>query len=106
MGKYIDEDRALFVINELRGPTRSPAQNELIKRAIIGIELLPAADVAPVKHGRWVQVRIIRYNGDKPYTQFSHNCSLCNYFNKKKKGWNTKFCPNCGAKMDGGSTHE
>ena len=56
-----------------------------------------------VRHGRWVETRITRYNGDKPYTQFAHSCSQCKYLNKKKKGWHTNYCPNCGAKMDGGA---
>jgi hypothetical protein len=60
----------------------------------------PAVD--PVKHGRWLEKRIVRYNGTKPYTQFAHECSECKWLNKRKKGWHTKFCPNCGAKMDGG----
>ena len=64
------------------------------------IRYMPAADVAPVRHGRWVETRITRYNGDKPYTQFAHSCSQCKYLNKKKKGWHTNYCPNCGAKMD------
>ena len=67
----------------------------------VNIKDIPAADVAEVRHGRWVETRIIRYDGSKPYTQFVHSCSLCKYLNKRKKGWNTKYCPNCGAKMDG-----
>ena len=46
----------------------------------------PAADVAPVRHGRWEWFK----NG--------WICDNCD-------GWNnraTKFCPHCGAKMDGG----
>lgn len=89
---------------------REAAQGAVMKRkwevgsdGAMAMEILctlPAADVEPVRHGRWIQTRITRYNGDKPYTQFAHNCSLCNWLNKKKKGWNTKFCPNCGTKMD------
>lgn len=54
---------------------------------------MPAADVAPVRHGRWKEAD----DGDGIV------CSLCGtdfctliydteYFN---------YCPNCGAKMDG-----
>lgn len=48
----------------------------------------PAADVAPVRHGRWVCV-------DTENEQF-FICNRC----KRKEYWESKFCPNCGAKMD------
>lgn len=53
----------------------------------------PAADVAPVVHGRW------RYCG------FLQECQTCGeiysmHGGNAGKPWN--FCPNCGAKMDGG----
>lgn len=53
---------------------------------------IPAADVAPVVHGRW----LLRHEGAGHYWE----CSACQenpciYVTK-----NTKFCPNCGAKMD------
>lgn len=54
----------------------------------------PAADVAPVVHGRWIE------DGSLIIT-----CSEC------KRGYNliakyTHYCPNCGARMDGGADHE
>ena len=51
----------------------------------------PAADVAPVRHGRWVDT-------DSEFAQ----CALCKY--PVYAAWNaTNYCPNCGAKMDGGN---
>lgn len=63
---------------------------ENIKDVIQGV---PAADVAPVVHGRW------RYCG------FLLECQSCGeiysvHGANSGKSWN--FCPNCGAKMDGG----
>ena len=59
----------------------------------------PASDVAPVRHGRWVLL-------DECYNEGVY-CSACHkkvykkcYANQKIK---SKFCPNCGAKMDGGA---
>ena len=51
----------------------------------------PAADVAPVRHGRWTPLQI---NGHA----MGVTCSECN------TTWDAEsnFCPNCGAKMDGG----
>ena len=56
------------------------------------IRYMPAADVAPVRHGQWS-------NGD-PY------CPVCR--KDKFRGldadiwadWQPDYCPNCGAKMD------
>ena len=49
----------------------------------------PAADVAPVRHGRWID------------TGSGQECSICK---ENQYGYDTgrHFCPNCGAKMDGG----
>ena len=49
---------------------------------------VPAADVATVVHGRWLCV-------DTDTEQF-FLCNRC----KKKEYWESKYCPNCGAKMD------
>ena len=58
-------------------------------------------DAAPVKHGHWI---------DKPYPNYpAHDikyCRECGWNIHKSKlrnsdlNWN--YCPNCGAKMDGG----
>ena len=61
-----------------------------------GVKILnqfPVADVAPVRHGRWI-------DGD-PY------CPICR--KDKFRGldadvwadWQPDYCPNCGAMMDG-----
>ena len=55
--------------------------------AIDMIEDAPAADVAPVVHGRWIE------GPSNPY------CSECFVECRDE----TPFCPNCGAKMDGGA---
>lgn len=57
-------------------------------------ENLPAADVAPVVHGRWKQ----DYFFDEPVTR----CSACGVrFAKGHKAERFPYCPNCAAKMDG-----
>ena len=49
---------------------------------------MKAADVATVRHGRWLCV-------DTDTEQF-FLCNRC----KKKEYWESDYCPNCGAKMD------
>lgn len=58
------------------------------------IDDAPAADVAPVVHGRWVD------NGISDF--LLSECSVCGF----TYGLSIFFyCPNCGAKMDGGADH-
>ena len=52
---------------------------------------LNSADVAPVRHGRWVNT-----HSDSEFVQ----CCLCKY--PVYAAWNvTNYCPNCGADMRG-----
>lgn len=58
------------------------------------IEAMPSADVAPVRHGRWVE----SFKVNAPPTLRSRwTCSWCG--NVQTYGI-TDYCPNCGAKMD------
>lgn len=61
----------------------------------------PAADVAPVVHGRWE----MRPTGMATDTgpEYKAYCTVCNEPNKQ---YQPPFCPHCGAKMDGGAGHE
>ena len=55
----------------------------------------PAADVEPVRRGRWVWEANYRdYDGDI-YSVYS--CSVCGVKNDET----TNYCKNCGAKMGG-----
>ena len=67
-----------------------------IRQNIMGI---PAAYVAPVRHGRWVQVIVHIEFEDGFVDRVEEYCSVCHEQNEKLC---TYFCPNCGAKMDGG----
>lgn len=62
---------------------------------------MPAADVAPVVHARWIHSRY-----EDCSEQFELvKCSQCNHEAYAMafyvRGGN--YCPNCGAKMDGGA---
>ena len=63
------------------------------------IELLPAADVAEVKHGKWIEVQKENiWNDIVPVLE----CSACGKYTVGTRGIMTKsnYCPNCGAKMN------
>ena len=59
------------------------------------------ADYRKQVQGNWLEVRIVRYNGRKAYTQFVQQCSNCRWLNKHSKDCNTNYCPYCGAYMKG-----
>ena len=71
---------------------------------------IPAADVAPVVHGRWEETDWIELeDGGNELIKTPNaalRCSNCRNCFKKKLLWKDAFCPNCGAKMDGGTTDE
>lgn len=57
------------------------------------INSVPSADVAPVRHGRWVFKRGC-------YKTDEHSCSLCGQLLTTPRKVRANYCPNCGAKMD------
>ena len=60
----------------------------------------PAADVATVRHGRWVQVICHEEFEDGFVDSVKECCSVCHAPNGRKT---TNYCPDCGAKMDAGT---
>ena len=53
----------------------------------------PTIDAAPVVHGEWIWTE----RGDEDYEQY-FVCSKCG----QQQYVETNYCPDCGAKMDGG----
>ena len=85
--------------------------------AVTRVENFPAADVAPVRHGRWIikhkhRGGFHRYTGiddmgeqhtitvDERVEYDDRYCSECG---KQSADNFLTYCPNCGAKMDGGT---
>lgn len=89
MAEYIDRDEVIAWIWK---------QKRLSKGyTVMVIQDLPAADVAPVVHGRW------KYNTDFQVW----NCSECGENPHKGTGVVVSeenlpaYCPHCGARMEG-----
>ena len=53
------------------------------------LDNIPAADVAPVVHGRWIEYQI-------PHVICCSNCDWATDAEEK----NFQYCPMCGARMD------
>ena len=85
MAEYIEREKVLSKAAPVEG-----CFSEMI--SAYDVAMLPAADVAPVRHGRW--------ECNKP-------CPVCegDRFDGLDADiwadWEPPYCPNCGAKMDG-----
>nr|DAF04298.1 MAG TPA: TFIIB zinc-binding [Caudoviricetes sp.] len=110
MSEYIDKSEAVgegylqdWYINSIVGDVEpvwtEDHIEELANDFIVIPKDTPTADVAPVVHGRWILER------DPAGKPVCYHCSACD-----SDGSHTsiriayKYCPNCGAKMDGGDT--
>ena len=106
MDEYIKREAALAICEEeYREQLRilNYAGDSVAWNIGHAIKELPAADVAPVVYGKW----IVRFDG--PYNRRRCYCSHCGKHNGVggiAKNQEKPYCPNCGAKMDGGDSDE
>lgn len=70
----------------------------LAAKVLRGVEDAPAADVAPVVHGYWIEKKsaVGRY----------FECSNCGAHENKHTAIKGYYCWRCGAKMDGGADND
>lgn len=89
--EYIEREEALLAIKQAFEKGERPS---------LYIKCIPAADVAPVRHGRWEK------SEDNYYSLNLVKCSVCHEewcfeIDDDVKDLNYNYCPNCGARMDG-----
>lgn len=96
MGEYIEREAAKRALADSDVVPKYKADNRPVTDKII--DDIPAADVAPVVHGRWEWLGPNRLVPDC----MCGTCSVCKV--RSKYIVNTMLCPNCGAKMDGGGS--
>ena len=75
---------------------------EGLETALAVADVAPTIDAVPVVHGRWVKA-----NGMMPPEYHGRKCcsvcdafALSDFYGRERL---SDFCPNCGAKMDGGA---
>lgn len=110
MAEYIEREEALAIIEEKQkelcpvgrygrsyvyGSDRE--KYDAWEEIVDALENIPAADVAPVVYGRWVT----HYRSGTPVAE-GYVSTCCDMWNNRK----SDYCPNCGAKMDGGDSDE
>lgn len=98
--KYIEADRAfelikirLDALELMTNSDRAEGYEMAICAVLRIIEHAPTADVAEVRHSVWVYLGIDKF--EKPIYQ----CKNC----KCNDRGTPQYCPNCGARMDGGT---
>lgn len=97
MAEYIERETLINackkIIHDRWNETTAPVSwSHAYADFIDDIKEQPTADVAPVRHGQWVK--------EKKDVLIHWHCSACRecYFLEEP---NAKYCPNCGARMDG-----
>ena len=101
MAKYIDSGAfQAALVRKQCGPANqryTDGWNDCLLRVKSMVSKAPAADVAPVRHGWWVHEHI-----SEGYAWVM--CSECEeVIHKILINKRLNYCPNCGAKMDGGT---
>ena len=92
MTKYINKNAVVGILTGMSLNAGCECIKKRLEKASKRVDCIPAADVAPVVHGRWVPFHS-EIAGDIQY------CSACEIGFATK----TNYCPNCGARMDGGN---
>ena len=93
MPEYIEREKVLSKAAPVEG-----CFSDMI--SAYDVIMLPVADVAPVRHGRWE-----KQNGLYSCSECGKTCpydvqaDVIEY-------WACNYCPHCGAKMDGGADNE
>lgn len=96
MAEYIERNQAVALLRE-RGLEAGEKIGSVFANGIFDavrfLNGIPAADVAPVMHGRWIM------SSDRPDTII---CTLCDaaFDVWKHESKYFFYCPHCGSKMD------
>ena len=87
--RTIDAETLKSRIGELCINNYDMVSAEAYERIIGVIELVPTIE-PEVRHGRWLPCLMLKYR---------YECGCCG----EASNYPTPYCPNCGARMDGGA---
>lgn len=95
--EYIERDEIYRRWNAMPAPASTVSLAAAIAQT-------PAADVAPVRHGRWEECDYvepcIHGFGTIRHKAAGLKCTNCVHVFEKNLLWKDNYCPNCGARMD------
>ena len=108
MKEYIEKAAVeKFIEDGLNNPDKNKAFGHDAIEIMAEIHYMPAADVAPVRHGRWIE-------DERTYPGPGLKNNLCSVCGEIAGSWKEglepgrkwAYCPNCGARMDREDEHE
>lgn len=99
MAKYIHRKALFKAVDDYASTHPVMSDNELFALFCS----IPAEDVAPVRHGRWYRFTKVSIDPQSGlgFGRYMWKCDVCNVGEEETK---MPYCPNCGARMDGGET--
>ncbi len=114
MSELIDRQMSLAEIDDTIAGSLNRSEDVYIDKGLMMarrlIEKMPSIEVVPVRHGRWI-AKLPYEDEVVKDLEFQIVCSECDEQNASitfdensvpiaKTFYRTKFCPNCGARMD------
>lgn len=99
MAEYLSREDVSRMILKYRAdnPKKQTVWAMVISDMLRDLKEIPAADVQPIKHGRWSEC----YTDSRLYSGI---CTVCGKASIRSIKENPlEYCPKCGARMDGDS---
>ena len=109
MSEYIEKEAVInFIENGLNNPDKTKSFGHDAIEIMAEVRYMPAADVVEVRHGEWIETQ-------EPLGWCDVDCAECSVCHESwiidedssigeyECMWH--YCPNCGAKMDGGNNN-
>lgn len=101
MARYIDVEPLEEKLKEHIKKTESELMLGALSTFLRVLDITPTADVAPVRHGRFVPFEDVFMDTCWECSECGLEFYLADGGTPKENRYN--YCPNCGAKMDGES---
>lgn len=91
MDEYIDKNATVGILEAMSRSADCECIKKRLEKAAKRVNTIPAADVAPMVHGRW------KYY----HKQNKAVCMRCSFERDLDENFGAAIsCPNCGAKME------
>lgn len=107
MDEYIDRGKLVEFLKQVRRDLPHDSKDFFTRDEMIlnfqqfveSKSFVPSEDVEPVRRGHWTRA-------EKPHPYYDYKCSECGceeyrHIDSKGNCVLMKYCPNCGAKMEG-----